>query len=53
MVRSNEDEDSLKDYRSPKPATQGETGRRTLLAGDSGQFVFFVKLSRPVRTACL
>ena len=44
-VRSTEDEDSPKGYRSPKPATPSDgAGRKALFAGNSGQlggFRFF------------
>ena len=41
-VRSTEDEDSPKGYRSPKPATpSGVAGRKALFAGKGGQFWFF------------
>ena len=36
-VRSTEDEDSPKGYRSPKPATHSEAGRKALFAGAGGQ----------------
>ena len=36
-VRSTEDEDSPKGYRSPKPATLRGAGRKALFAGNSGQ----------------
>ncbi|MCI6036880.1 MAG: hypothetical protein MR748_02705, partial [Clostridiales bacterium] len=36
-VRSTEDEDSPKGYRSPKPATPGGAGRKALFAGNGGQ----------------
>ena len=41
-MRSTEDEDSPKGYRSPKPATpSGRAGRKALFAGTNGQLVFF------------
>ena len=43
-VRSTEDEDSPKGYRSPKPAPpSGGAGRKALFAGANGQLVFFDK----------
>ena len=42
-MRSTEDEDSPKGYRSPKPATPGGAGRKALFAGANGQLVFFDK----------
>ena len=45
-VRSTEDEDSPKGYRSPKPATpSGGVGRKALFAGDDGRSGFFDSLS--------
>ena len=35
-VRSTEDEDSPKGYRSPKPATLRGAGRKALFAGNGG-----------------
>ena len=46
-VRSTEDEDSPKGYRSPKPATPGGAGRKALFAGDNGQHGFFRQPERP------
>ena len=47
-MRSTEDEDSPKGYRSPKPATpSGGVGRKALFAGDDGQSGFFDSLSPP------
>ena len=44
-VRSTEDEDSPKGYRSPKPATpSGGVGRKALFAGDGSQSGFFDSL---------
>ena len=40
-VRSTEDEDSPKGYRSPKPATHSGAGRKALFAGNSGQLGVF------------
>ena len=40
-VRSTEDEDSPKGYRSPKPATPSGAGRKALFAGASGQLGVF------------
>ena len=41
-VRSTEDEDSPKGYRSPKPATTySVAGRKALFAGAGGQLGFF------------
>ena len=40
-VRSTEDEDSPKGYRSPKPATPGGAGRKALFAGAGGQLGIF------------
>ena len=40
-VRSTEDEDSPKGYRSPKPATLRGAGRKALFAGNSGQLGIF------------
>ena len=45
-VRSTEDEDSPKGYRSPKPAPRRGAGRRALFAGNNGQSVFFDSLRR-------
>ena len=36
-VRSTEDEDSPKGYRSPKPAMRSRAGRKALFAGNGGQ----------------
>ena len=44
-VRSTEDEDSPKGYRSPKPAMPcGGAGRKALFAGIYGQHGFFNRL---------
>ena len=44
-MRSTEDEDSPKGYRSPKPATPcGGAGRKALFAGNSGQLWVFDRL---------
>ena len=43
-VRSTEDEDSPKGYRSPKPAPRRGAGRRALFAGDGSQSGFFDSL---------
>ena len=40
-MRSTEDEDSPKGYRSPKPATLRGAGRKALFAGNSGQLWVF------------
>ena len=40
-VRSTEDEDSPKGYRSPKPATHSVAGRKALFAGNGGQLEVF------------
>ena len=40
-VRSTEDEDSPKGYRSPKPTTLCGAGRKALFAGNSGQLWVF------------
>ena len=40
-MRSTEDEDSPKGYRSPKPATHSVAGRKALFAGNSSQFEVF------------
>ena len=40
-VRSTEDEDSPKGYRSPKPATLRGAGRKALFAGNGGQLWVF------------
>ena len=40
-VRSTEDEDSPKGYRSPKPATHSGAGREALFAGAGGQLGVF------------
>ena len=47
-MRSIEDEDRPKGYRSPKPATPcGGAGRKALFAGDNGQLRgFFDTLKR-------
>ena len=43
-VRSTEDEDSPKGYRSPKPAARSGAGRKALFAGADGQLGVFDKL---------
>ena len=40
-MRSTEDEDSPKGYRSPKPATHSGAGRKALFAGAGGQLGVF------------
>ena len=45
-VRSTEDEDSPKGYRSPKPATLRGAGRKALFAGSSGQLGVFRQAER-------
>ena len=48
-VRSTEDEDSPKGYRSPKPATpSGGAGRKALFAGMGGQLGVFDRLKKPL-----
>ncbi len=47
-VRSTEDEDSPKGYRSPKPAKpSGGAGRKALFAGNGGQHEVFRQTERP------
>ena len=47
-MRSTEDEDSPKGYRSPKPATpSGGAGRKALFAGNGGQLEGFRQTGRP------
>ena len=50
-MRSTEDEDSPKGYRSPKPATLRGAGRKALFAGNNGQLRVFrqteARLSQP------
>ena len=47
-MRSTEDEDSPKGYRSPKPATpSGGEGRKALFAGNGGQLGVFRQAEPP------
>ena len=46
-MRSTEDEDSPKGYRSPKPATPSGAGRKALFAGNSGQLGVFRQSELP------
>ena len=45
-VRSTEDEDSPKGYRSPKSAMRSMAGRKALFAGNGGQLGDFDRLRR-------
>ncbi len=48
-VRSTEDEDSPKGYRSPKPATpSGGAGRKALFAGAGGQLGVFRQAEKTI-----
>ena len=46
-VRSTEDEDSPKGFRSPKPAAHRGAGRKALFAGNSGQLGVFRQTETP------
>ena len=50
-MRSTEDEDSPKGYRSPKPATPGGAGRKALFAGNGGQLGTFRQASPALKGA--
>ena len=47
-MRSTEDEDSPKGYRSPKPATLRGAGRKALFAGNGGQLGVFRQTAPPL-----
>ena len=48
-MRSTEDEDSPKGYRSPKPATLRGAGRKALFAGNGGQLGVFRQTEAELR----
>ena len=49
-MRSTEDEDSPKGYRSPKPTAHSVAGRKALFAGNGGQLWVFRQTERLVKT---
>ena len=53
-MRSTEDEDSPKGYRSPKPATHSVAGRKALFAGNGGQLGVFrqTEAGQPFPSGC-